>query len=95
MRIYGERHAHRLGPLRLNRSGLRFTSLTLDLGFWRAVLWQAPSGGARPSGVGGVSGPRSSRLVARFPPAGQSLAKACSGPMYSVRDPSRCPTSHI
>jgi hypothetical protein len=42
MRIYGERHAHRLGPLRLNRSGLRFTSLTLDLGFWRAVLWQAP-----------------------------------------------------
>jgi hypothetical protein len=41
MRIYGERHAHRLGPLRLNRSGLRFTSLTLDLGFWRAVLWQA------------------------------------------------------
>ena len=42
MRIYGERHAHRFGPLRLNRTGLRFSSLTLDLGFWRAVLWQAP-----------------------------------------------------
>lgn len=42
MKIFGKRHAHYLGPLRINRTGLRFTSVTVDLGMWRGVIWQAP-----------------------------------------------------
>lgn len=41
MKIRGKRKAHAAGPLRINRTGLRLTSVTLDLGLWRGVLWQA------------------------------------------------------
>jgi hypothetical protein len=41
MRIYGERRTHKFGPIRVNRAGLRPTSVTLDLGLWRVFLWKA------------------------------------------------------
>lgn len=40
MRITGKRRSRRLGPLRVNSVGLRLTSVTLDLGLVRAVLWE-------------------------------------------------------
>jgi hypothetical protein len=41
VKITGKRKAHRFGLLLVSRSGLRLTSVTLDLGLWRGVLWQA------------------------------------------------------
>lgn len=40
MKIRGKRRAHRLGPLRFNRTGLRLTSITLDLWLWSGVIWE-------------------------------------------------------
>jgi hypothetical protein len=40
MRILGRRASWNLWPLRINWSGLRPTSLTLDLILWRGVLWE-------------------------------------------------------
>ena len=40
MRTTGRRKAYRLGPLRINRVGARFTSVTVDLGLWRGILWE-------------------------------------------------------
>lgn len=40
MRTRPKRRAYRLGPLRFNRTGLRLTSITLDLVFWNGVLWE-------------------------------------------------------
>jgi hypothetical protein len=40
MRIKPKRRTGRVGPLRINRSGLRITSVTIDLGLWSGVLWE-------------------------------------------------------
>jgi hypothetical protein len=40
MRITGKRDSWNLWPFRVNWSGLRLTSVTLDLILWRGVLWE-------------------------------------------------------
>lgn len=40
MKIKPKRKTYRLGPLRINRSGLQLTSVTVDLGLVRGVLWE-------------------------------------------------------
>ncbi len=49
MKLKPKRRTHHLGPIRMNRAGLRLTSITVDLGLWSGVLWQAKrrGGGAR------------------------------------------------
>ena len=40
MKIRGKRRTYKAGPIRITRSGIRLTSVTLDLGLWRGVLWE-------------------------------------------------------
>lgn len=50
MKLKPKRRTHHVGPLRINRVGLRPTSITVGLGpLWSGVLWQAKrrTGGAR------------------------------------------------
>lgn len=42
MKIKPKHRSHRRGPLRVNRSGLRITSVTLDLWLWSGYLYEAP-----------------------------------------------------
>lgn len=49
MKLKPKRRTHRAGWFRLNRVGLRPTSITVDLGLWSGVLWEAKrrQGGTR------------------------------------------------
>lgn len=41
MKIYGKRRTYNLpGPISWTRVGLRPTSITLNLIFWRGVIWE-------------------------------------------------------
>lgn len=40
MRIKPRRRVRKLGPLRFNITGLRLTSVTVNLGIARGVLWE-------------------------------------------------------
>lgn len=40
MKIRGKRRTYKLGLFNVTRSGFRPTSVTLDLGFWRGIIWE-------------------------------------------------------
>jgi hypothetical protein len=40
-RLTGRRGSTRIGPIRINRAGLRLTGVTLALPFYRLTLWKA------------------------------------------------------
>lgn len=41
MRTRGKRRTYTPGPFRIARAGLRITSVTVDLGLWHGILWEA------------------------------------------------------